>query len=392
MEHLPTPSESSSKQTESELITMAGYALNNDAGSNSVRRIGELNITGNVIPMTWFEHLRYPNGKPHVNAIIILADIVFWYRPMETRDEQTGMRMDDRKRFEATYLQRTRSSYAKQYGLTNKQAKDAFDFLESKEAIRIIVAKSMTTKEGKRLGNVPYIDLNAEKIAEFNQPLVPTGPRLGTYKSEPLVPTGPTYTETTVTEIVNTETTETTFHVEKSNNDFPRAATVETPQQSLFDNLPETTTDGYTVKSKQPVLSKERSPKKPDALFDAIAEVWQSAPGMTGKIKQQLTGKIPEKKPDYVTNFDRPATPEEVRAFAGWYAKACRGCPMPLARDKIQHHFYAFRRAQIAHARKATPKTREANGRLLEYNSDSMKWYDIGPAPLNYQLQEAYVS
>lgn len=196
-----------------------------------------------------------------------------------------------------------------------------------------------------------------------------------------------------ITEKTPEITTETTFHVEKSNNDFPRAATIETPQQSLFDNLSETTTDGYTVvESKQPVLSKERAPKKPDALFDAIAEVWQSAPGMTGKIKQQLTGKIPEKKPDYVTNFDRPATPEEVRAFAGWYAKACRGCPMPLARDKIQHHFYAFRRAQTAQVRKATPKTREANGRLLEYNSDSMKWYDIGPAPLSHQPREAYVS
>lgn len=186
---------------------------------------------------------------------------------------------------------------------------------------------------------------------------------------------------------------ETTSHVEKSNNDFPRAATIETPQQSLFDNLSETTTDGYTVvESKQPVLSKERAPKKPDALFDAIAEVWQSAPGMTGKIKQQLTGKIPEKKPDYVTNFDVPTTPEEVRAFGEWYTKTCKGCPMPLSRDKIQNHFYAFRRAHSAKARKATPKTRVQNGRLLEYNSDSMKWYDIGPAPLNYQPQGTYAS
>ena len=40
--------------------------------------------------MVWFKTIRYPNGVPHNNAIHILADIVYWYRPKEERDEESG--------------------------------------------------------------------------------------------------------------------------------------------------------------------------------------------------------------------------------------------------------------------------------------------------------------
>lgn len=204
-------------------------------------------------------------------------------------------------------------------------------------------------------------------------------------------------TEPPSTKRVSTKT-ETTSHVEKSNVDFSRG-TVETLEQSSFDSLSGTTKNGSTsVESKrppakkEPVPKKEPTPRKPDALFDAIAEVWNSAPGMTGKIKQQLTGKIPEKHVDHMANFDVPATPDEVRAFAEWYAKACVGCTMPVSRDKIQTQFYRFRQVQAAKTRKAAPKIRYANGRKLEYNAESMKWYDVGPDDRDYQPQEAYGS
>lgn len=58
--------------------------LNQDysTGNRIVDEVGRINISGNIIPMVWFQAIRYPNGKPNVNAIIILADIVYWYRPM----------------------------------------------------------------------------------------------------------------------------------------------------------------------------------------------------------------------------------------------------------------------------------------------------------------------
>ena len=60
--------------------------LNQDysTGNRIVDEVGRINISGNIIPMVWFQAIRYPNGKPNVNAIIILADIVYWYRPTLT--------------------------------------------------------------------------------------------------------------------------------------------------------------------------------------------------------------------------------------------------------------------------------------------------------------------
>ena len=50
-------------------------------GNPIVDEVGTMNFTGNVIPMVWFKTIRYPNGAPNNNAIHILADIVYWYRP-----------------------------------------------------------------------------------------------------------------------------------------------------------------------------------------------------------------------------------------------------------------------------------------------------------------------
>jgi len=52
-------------------------------GNPIVDEVGTINFTGNVIPMVWFKTIRYPNGAPHNNAIHILGDIVYWYRPKE---------------------------------------------------------------------------------------------------------------------------------------------------------------------------------------------------------------------------------------------------------------------------------------------------------------------
>ncbi len=62
----------------------------NSTGNKAVDMMSSLNITGNVIPVKWCHTIRYPNGKPNLNAIMILSDIVYWYRPREIRDERTG--------------------------------------------------------------------------------------------------------------------------------------------------------------------------------------------------------------------------------------------------------------------------------------------------------------
>ena len=54
-----------------------------------VETISRLHLEGNIIPHTWYQNITL-SGHPDVIAITILADIVYWYRWRELRDEATG--------------------------------------------------------------------------------------------------------------------------------------------------------------------------------------------------------------------------------------------------------------------------------------------------------------
>ena len=68
-------------------------------GSPIVDRMCRLQFTGNVIPAAWYRTITRDNGKPNLTAIIILSDVVYWYRPVEIRDELTGQLCGFRKKF-----------------------------------------------------------------------------------------------------------------------------------------------------------------------------------------------------------------------------------------------------------------------------------------------------
>ena len=59
-------------------------------GNAIVDENAKLNISGNVIPQMWYRTIIRESGKPNLTAIIILADIVYWYKPTELRDENSG--------------------------------------------------------------------------------------------------------------------------------------------------------------------------------------------------------------------------------------------------------------------------------------------------------------
>lgn len=61
------------------------------SGNLTVDAMGSIAISGNVIPEEWYKHILKPTtGKPYLLAITILADLVYWHRPTEVRDERTG--------------------------------------------------------------------------------------------------------------------------------------------------------------------------------------------------------------------------------------------------------------------------------------------------------------
>ena len=88
-----------------------------ETGSLTVDQMSRLQISGNVIPVSWYKTIRKPTGKPNLNAIIILADIVYWYRAVEIRDEMTGQLIGLRKKFHADLLSAVISSLRINLGL-----------------------------------------------------------------------------------------------------------------------------------------------------------------------------------------------------------------------------------------------------------------------------------
>jgi DnaD/phage-associated family protein len=148
-------------------VTMKGYDVD---GNVAVIKMATLNITGNVININWFKHIQMESGKPDTIAIMLLSDIVYWYRPIEVRDELTGDVVEMRKKFSADKLQRSYGAFADLYGYTKEQVKEALKRLEDKGLIDLDFRHP--TVNGQKLGNVLYIGLKVERLKEITTPLL----------------------------------------------------------------------------------------------------------------------------------------------------------------------------------------------------------------------------
>ena len=187
---------------------MKGYQLTpNDKATNA---LATFSITGNVIPMAWYSHIVYTSGdtrigKPYSIAIELLADIVYWYRPIEVREEASGTFLGYRKKFKADKLQRSYSSFASLYGYSKKQVRDALNFLQDETKV-IDLDFRHPTINGQKLGNLLFIGLHFDRLKDICTPLSPNWeiPSLP-IGQHPISQLGDTNTETT-TEIT-TETT-----------------------------------------------------------------------------------------------------------------------------------------------------------------------------------------
>ena len=137
-------------------------------GNITVDQVGKINFIGNVIPHTWYKTILRENGKPNVNAIIILSDIVYWYRPKEVRDEYSGQLIGFEKKFKADALQRSYEQIAEMFGMTKRQASDAVIDLEKLGVIRRDFR--LYDIYGNKLGTVLYILLNVDRLYELTFP------------------------------------------------------------------------------------------------------------------------------------------------------------------------------------------------------------------------------
>lgn len=139
--------------------------------SSTVEMMAQINFEGNILPISWFQHLTFENGKPDTISILLLSDIVYWYRPTIVRDEQAGQALGHQKKFKADLLQKNYSDYENLFGFTKKQVRDAFVRLESLGLVKRIF-RTIETSYGPK-GNVMFIELYPHKLIDITHKLPP---------------------------------------------------------------------------------------------------------------------------------------------------------------------------------------------------------------------------
>lgn len=161
--------------------------------NNKCNEIAELNISGNIIPILWFENMRYTTEKgtekANILAILILSDIVYWYRPYEIRDEQTGSLVELKQKFKADKLQKSYNQYSNLFGSTKISVKSAINFLIDFN----LISREFRdiTINNKRLTNVMYLEpipnqinqisTSLEKNRDIEKKVTPPYKKLNTY-------------------------------------------------------------------------------------------------------------------------------------------------------------------------------------------------------------------
>lgn len=130
--------------------------------------MAKIRITGNIVNPNWFKTILYENGKPNLNAIVILSDIVYWHRPTEIRDEETGEQIGLKKKFSGASFHRSYKQFHKQFGLTKRQVQLALQALEDLGVIR---RKYCTVEaNGQTEYNAMFIDLVPSVLQELTNP------------------------------------------------------------------------------------------------------------------------------------------------------------------------------------------------------------------------------
>jgi len=139
----------------------------NPVESKTVRHLSALNFEGNIIPHHWYDQLKTEAGHTDLNAIIILAEIVFLHRPITILDRKGKPLL--RQRFKGQTLNLQVAYFVDKFGLSDNQARDALKRLENKHGL-INREYKTALEEGKRVSNVMFISLNTKKLKAITHP------------------------------------------------------------------------------------------------------------------------------------------------------------------------------------------------------------------------------
>jgi len=102
-----------------------------------VKAVSRLDFSGNLVPLSWLQHIRTEHGRVDLGAVIILSEIVFWYRWRIVRDERTGNIARVEQRFRGPRFTRSIRAWSSGFGLTIKQVRRSLATLKRLGVLKV---------------------------------------------------------------------------------------------------------------------------------------------------------------------------------------------------------------------------------------------------------------
>ncbi len=166
-----------------------------------------INIEGNIIPISWYKHIKTKNGSIDHVAITLLADIIYWYRPIEIRDQTSGNIIEYKQKFRADKLQKSYGEYAALFGYSKRQVKRAIDNLVDLSLLNREF-RNIRTKSGLPINNVMFLEPIIDNIVDLTYRVeYGTNDGRATYNRMYVTPTPERRTNTKTTTKTTTEIT-----------------------------------------------------------------------------------------------------------------------------------------------------------------------------------------
>lgn len=160
----------------------------------AVTQVGQMEFSGNIIPELWYKNIRRrggekrPTDKAYLEAINILAEIVYWYRPTLHREESTGKLIRVTKKFAGDFLQRSYDALADKFHISKDEVRGAIIHLEClglvKRHFRTIDVAIMDGAT-VRQNNVLYLELFPSRVWEITCTELHPSPRSETAENTP---------------------------------------------------------------------------------------------------------------------------------------------------------------------------------------------------------------
>lgn len=136
------------------------------SGIASVDALYGINFTGNIIPHAWYGTIQTEKGKPDMNAIAILSEILYWHRPRESCGDGDSGETVLEKRFVRDMLQLSYGQLSKKLHLSKAQCRRAMKNLERLGVIKRHL-RDIETDAGDTLNNVMFIELFSDRLLQL---------------------------------------------------------------------------------------------------------------------------------------------------------------------------------------------------------------------------------